>query len=416
MTQSIAVLGRQPALGIAELESLYGAEKLHPLGDQAALIDIDPAEISFSRLGGTIKLARLVTIIDSTDWKQVEQHLSESAAKHSTFLPDGKMSFGLSVYGLDVSPARINATALSVKKLIKATGRPVRVVPNKTPDLSSAQVLHNGLNGERAWELLFIRHGQQTYMAQTTNVQDITAYAARDQARPKRDARVGMLPPKLAQIIINLAVGQVEENEERRTENGEVGTVAVRHSSFLVPRSLTVLDPFCGTGVVLQEALLMGYKTYGTDLEPRMVEYSKTNLDWLSTVYRLPSTVYNLEAADATNHKWDRFDTIAAEAYLGRAFSALPRPEILREVMSDVNAIIKMFLQNVTRQTSPGFRMCIAVPAWKTAHSFAHLKLLDNLTDLGYTRAVFTHVASAELIYHRPEQIVARELVVLVRK
>jgi hypothetical protein len=39
-------------------------------------------------------------------------------------------------------------------------------------------------------------------------VQDIDAYAERDFERPMRDAFVGMLPPKLAQIMLNLAVGE----------------------------------------------------------------------------------------------------------------------------------------------------------------------------------------------------------------
>lgn len=396
MTQSVALLGRQPALGIAELESLYGADIIHPLGDQAALLDIDHTEVTFNRLGGTVKLARLLTVIASTDWKKVEQHLHENAAKHSTFLPEGKMSIGLSVYGLNVNPARINATALSLKKLIKETGRPVRVVPNKTPDLSSAQVLHNGLTSARAWELLCIRHGQQTYIAQTTDVQDITAYAARDQARPKRDARVGMLPPKLAQLIINLAVGQVD------TIGG------MRYA-------VCILDPFCGTGVILQEAILMGYKVYGTDLNQRMIDYTDINLKWLSEASRILHDAYRLQTGDATNYTWEHFDAIAAETYLGRPFSALPKPEILADVMQDVDTIHKKFLRNMAKQTKPGFRMCIAVPAWKTSNGFKHLKTLDHLTDLGYTRLRFVHVDNKDLIYHRENQIVARELVVLQR-
>ena len=79
----------------------------------------------------------------------------------------------------------------------------MRIVPNKALDLSSAQVLHNKLTHRGSWELLLVRGGDKTYLAQTLFVQNIEAYAARDQARPKRDARVGMLPPKLAQILIN---------------------------------------------------------------------------------------------------------------------------------------------------------------------------------------------------------------------
>ncbi len=394
MTQSIAILGRQPALGLAELGSLFG-EAVTPLGAQAALVDTDPGTIPFARLGGTVKLAKLLTVQDTTEWGSLEKWLIQNVAPHTDHLPDGKMDIGLSVYGLSANPKRINATALEVKKVIRAHGRSVRVVPNKTAELSSAQVLHNNLTGPRGWELIFVKHGRHTYIGQTVAIQDIDAYAARDQKRPKRDARVGMLPPKLAQIIVNLA-----DTSGRK-----------------------LLDPFCGTGVVLQEALLMGYDAYGTDLEERMIDYSRVNLDWLGDQYNLANRTYLLETGDATDFRWQSFDTIACETYLGRPFSALPAPEVLNKVIQDVDTIHRKFLQNVRRQTKPGFRMCIAVPAWKTGSlvggygrdGFKHLKVLDSLEELGYTRTVFSHVEVKDLVYHRPEQIVARELVVLTR-
>ncbi len=48
-------------------------------------------------------------------------------------------------------------------------------------------------------------------------MQDVDEYAARDQARPKRDAYVGMLPPKLAQTLINNAYGNELSGEKRVT-------------------------------------------------------------------------------------------------------------------------------------------------------------------------------------------------------
>ena len=64
------------------------------------------------------------------------------------------------------------------------------------------------------------------------------------------------------------------------------------------PRNALLLDPFCGTGVVLQEALLMGYDVYGTDLEPRMIDYSGANLDWLSERFDLSGREMRLEAGE----------------------------------------------------------------------------------------------------------------------
>ena len=55
--RSLSILGRQPALGLAELESLYGAKHVRPVGNVAAAIDVDTLDMDFARLGGSIKLA-----------------------------------------------------------------------------------------------------------------------------------------------------------------------------------------------------------------------------------------------------------------------------------------------------------------------------------------------------------------------
>lgn len=388
MTQSICILGRQPALGLAELESLFGKKKVQPLGTQAALVDATPSDIHFNRLGGSVKLCKLLTYIPSTELPAIMKYIGDTLPEHFKFIPSGKIHIGFSFYGFAFNHGKINAAALSVKKQLKSGSRGVRIIPNKQPDLNTAQVIHNQLTSRHGMEFVLIKIGKRTALAQTVAVQDIEAYAARDQARPKRDARVGMLPPKLAQTIINLA--QPSESD-------------------------AVLDPFCGTGVVLQEALLMGHDVYGTDLEDRMVDYSRDNLEWLAGQYDLSGSTYLLETGDATEHEWQAFDTIAAETYLGRPFSAEPKPEILAEVMNDVHIIHKKFLQNVAKQTKPGFRMCIAVPAWRTKNGFKHLKTLENLEELGYNRQSFVHADNSSLVYHRENQIVARELVVLNR-
>ncbi|MBI4033645.1 hypothetical protein HY379_01465 [Candidatus Saccharibacteria bacterium] len=396
VAKSLCVLGRQPALGLAELESLYGAKHLKPIRG-AALLDVPAEDINFKRLGGTIKTARVLANLPYTDWNQLMHYLRVNIPKHLQHLPTGKFTFGLSVYGMMVNVPEINRSMLEIKKVIKTGGRSARIVPNKTTSLSSAQVLHNKLTHKGAWELILINDRQQTILAQTLFVQDIEAYAARDQARPARDAKVGMLPPKLAQIIINLALGAPEK----------------KHPGAELSRFM-VLDPFCGTGVILQEALMMGYRVVGTDIEPRMVDYTTRNLKWLYQKYpQIQGSMY-VEEADATSYRWQMFSTIASEAYLGRPLASLPSPEKLGEIINDVNTIVKKFLQNLRPQLRDNQRLCIAVPAWQiSAGKFKHLPVLDKLTDMGYNRLSFSHVKNNDLIYFRENQIVAREILVL---
>ena len=409
--QSLMVLGRQPALGLAELESLYGSAKVTAVGEKVAVVDVDPCLLAFDRLGGSVKFCRILTTLETTNWKEIEKFLAQVSPGHSERMPEGKMRLGLSVIGFDISLKKLEASGLTLKKAIKKTGRNVRLVPNKAPELNTAQVLHNQLTGPTGWELVFIRDGSKTVIAQTVKVQDIESYTRRDRERPKRDTKVGMLPPKLAQIIINLAVGELPTDK--------LESICDIPAGEPIPRKLlgkTVLDPFCGTGVLLQEALLMGYDIYGTDLEQRMVDYSQANLDWLKEIYNFDEKE-RLEAGDATGHHWQTADFVASETYLGRPLTSLPDAETMAQNTADCNLIIKKFLRNIHDQIKPGTRLCLAVPAWQTKRDqFKCLPLVDQIEDLGYNRVSFEHLGNESLIYYRPDQIVARQLLVITRK
>lgn len=388
--QTLAILGRQPAIGLAELESLFGADKITPLSGGGVLIDVPAGDIPFARLGGTVKLGGILITLDTTNWKEIERYIVPAAEKHSSYVPEGKLTIGLSVYGLTASRQELERTALSIKKVVKSTGRPVRIVPNKAPEISTPQIIHNKLTHENGWELVFYRNGDQTILMRTNFVQDIESYTARDQARPMRDARVGMLPPKLAQIIINLASSSNDITE--------------------------VLDPFCGTGVILQEAILINKSAYGTDLESRMIEYSKANLDWIVKDLGLQNRQIKLQVGDATTHTWDKtFSTIACEGYLGLPFAHMPSPDHLQESMQASNNIAKGFLKNVGKQVDSGFRMCIGLPAWHLPNSVKHLPCLEELQKLGWQRVRFEHAHPMDLIYRRDDQVVGRELVTLIK-
>jgi tRNA G10 N-methylase Trm11 len=399
--KSLVILGRQPKLGLAELESLYKPEHIVALGEDAAVSDLTVADIAFSRLGGSVKLCEIHETIETTDWKRIEKALIKVAPGLFTEANEGKLHLGLSVYGQKMSPLDIHATALRLKKIVRAkTNQTVRVVPNTATLLSSAQIIHNKLLGSQGAEIVVYITETQTIIAKTVAEQDIDAYTKRDQARPKRDARVGMLPPKLAQIIINLATSDTDP----------------KHGSI-------VLDPFCGTGVVLQEASLMGFDIAGSDLEPRMVEYTDANLQWLATinlniaVHSDDGTYYQLKQADATTDELPKANIIACEGYLGQPFSAFPAEDKLREVMQTCNGVMKGFLKNIHGQIEPETRLCIGLPAWVRPNgTIEHLKLLDSLEELGYNRVSFVHVRTQELLYYRPGQVVARELLVITRK
>ncbi len=367
----LAVLGRLPKLSIAELESLFSeVEPRFTKALPALATFVSPENPDINRLGGTQKLA--VELPDGFNY------LIDSLAD----LPDGKITLGISDFRAHTNARKAGGEALKIKKILQRRGRSVRVLENKTAVLSTATSHHNQLAEKpNHVEIIMTDFGN----FKLTGVQNITKYAKRDQARPARDAKVGMLPPKLAQILINLCGN--------------------------LPKNATVLDPFCGTGVVLQEAHLMGYKPYGTDLEPRMIDYSQKNLDWLGC------DNYTLEPGDATSHTWQHFDAIAAEAFLGQPMSRPPAEIKLKQEKMRCREIILGFLKNLASQTASKTPVVIAVPAWLRENgTYSRLNLLDEVEKLGYNVKKFINVGPDYLLYYREGQIVARDIIVLRKK
>lgn len=387
----IVILGRQPAIGMAELEHLYGARQARWFSDQSALIDAD--RFAIDHLGGTQKAGRVVFELPHGDWhrasmKIVQTYVREWAQK------DGKITLGISAYGFSESSREIQKTGIILKQKLKKTDVSLRLIPNTEPALNTATSHHNKLGlSDNKVELIVVRaRNGRIVVAESIGAQNITAFAHRDQGRPKRDAFVGMLPPKLADIMINLAV------------------IPGKNTS---PR---VLDPFCGTGVVLQEAALMGYSVYGTDLSDKMIDFSTTNLQWLADTHNIKIDM-TLHQGDAIDTKWTTpIDAVVGETYLGQPFSAPPSPSKLAEVRKNCNFIIGSFLRNIGTQLAPGTPVCIAVPAWRdTNGQFSHLPLVDQLDQYGFKQYEFKNVSKNDLLYYREDQVVARELLVLVK-
>lgn len=391
----ISILGRQPALGAAELEQLYGAANIRWFSDQT--VTVDNASFDFEQLGGSQKAGKVITELASSDWHKISQYIVSTYTRNWSS-HEGKVTLGISAYGFkNVTVRDIQKTGIILKQKLRQQSVSLRLVPNTEAALNTATSHHNklGLSPNKV-ELLIVRGSNgTTIIAESVGAQNITALAARDQARPYTDAFVGMLPPKLARMMVNLALSTSKRNS-----------------------SSIVLDPFCGTGVVLQEALLLGYSTYGTDLSEKMVDYSNKNLQWLDAKFHFQDNNFAIEQGDAMTHHWQQpIDAVACEAYLGQPFSAPPSPAKLTEVRGNCNHIISSFLRNIGEQITPGTPLCVAVPAWRdTEGRFTHLPLVNDLKKLGYVRHQFTTVSDNDLLYYRENQVVARELLVLTRR
>ena len=391
----VAIAGRQPLISLAEIQAVYDkAARL--VGKKLVFFEVEDTgsvEVvpNINRLGGSLKLGRFF----DTDFGKLAKFL---AAAH----PEGKITLGISDFSKQKKSGLAKQKSMELKRNLARMGRSVRVITSNEPEISSATAHHNQL-GEKAgcFEIFLI--DREIYLSLGT--QNITAYTERDQARPARDAKVGMLPPKLAQILINLC--------------GKL------------PEGARVLDPFCGTGVVLQEAAIMGYVPYGTDLNGRMVEYSKKNLSWLfnernqkrfkllsSLIQKKDQILNAISVGDATSFTWEgEIDAVAFEGYLGAPMSKPPVDIKFKTEKAKCREIAIGFLKNITPQIKSGTPVVMALPAWLRENGkYAGLNILDEIQEMGYNFEKFQDLSQSDLLYYREGQIVAREIIVIRKR
>ena len=391
----VAIAGRQPLISLAEIQALYD-KSARLVGKKLVFFNIDEDDeenISpdINRLGGSLKLGRFF----DTDFSKLAKFLA-------TAHPEGKITLGISDFSKQKKSGLAKQKSMELKRNLAKIGRSVRVITSNEPEISSATAHHNQL-GEKAgcFEIFLI--DREIYLSLGT--QNITAYTERDQARPARDAKVGMLPPKLAQILINLC--------------GKL------------PEGARVLDPFCGTGVVLQEAAIMGYVPYGTDLNERMVEYSKKNLSWLfnernrkrfkilpDLIQKKDQILNAISVGDATSFTWEgEIDAVAFEGYLGAPMSKPPVDIKFKTEKAKCREIAMGFLKNITPQIKSGTPVVMALPAWLRENGkYAGLNILDEIQEMGYNFEKFQDLSQSDLLYYREGQIVAREIIVIRKR
>jgi len=371
----IAILGRQPELGLVELECVLGGERLEPFGRQAALMS---EAVHADRLGGVLKVAEVLYRGSATPLRNLPVKAAELPMRG-----EGKTPFAISAYGTGDTPKMLMAAGLELKKVLRERGHgSVRLVtPGKGLAVSAAELHHNRVI-EDGFELLVVANGGEMVVARTLGVQDIDWYSKRDYDRPARSAKVGMLPPKLAQVLVNTVQAPM------------------------------VYDPFCGTGVVLQEALLMDRAAQGSDLAEEMVAATQTNLEWLQRQVTQTLPKWQVVRADAREAALPPGCAGGGEGYLGPNLTHSPSPSELAGIRPGLLALYADVLTSWTGQLPSGGEVSLCVPAWRIGKDWHYLGLIDVLPRLGYTLKSFRGV-SAPLLYARADQVVGRQLLLL---
>jgi len=408
--------GRIPSLSLLELSAVCRAQGFLPsmttIGKEAFIVNlpattaIDPL---FYSLGGMIKCGKIIATERSLDGafstiSRLQKNECEGAEK--------RVTFGISSYTIAQKRQKENRqkhayslqrAGVALKKELVFAGVSTRFVAPQRSEcaLSSVVVEKNHLLEQGNAEWVLLQNGDEWHIGKTTAVQEFEEFSKRDWHRPYRDMRVGLLPPKIARIMVNLS-------EQ--------------------PKSATLLDPFCGLGTVLQEALLLGYShLLGSDLEQKQVDATNKNIEWLiqssseKIEDALPFAAKKCDARKLQSCFSDHaVDAVITEPYLGPILHQ-HSTAITKSVQDDLCVLYVDSFREWKKILKKNGRIIIVFPVWLFHGKKIFLPCLEEIKKLGYknetipanlSRFIAEKTERGSIIIAREGQHVGRELFV----
>jgi len=377
MSTYLFITGNHPYLSIAELYGRYPKADFQFNADGFVIMEsdfeIDQAE--FNRLGGSLKCAN---ILYESGRDGLINAISELLLAH---YKDTKLDYGLSIYGYPEKQLR--PILLELKKELKKKEIKSRFINNEFQNISAAQ--YKSIKG-KGLEVIAAKTDNEFLIGETVGMQDIDFYSKRDYGKPFRDMQMGMLPPKLAQILINLS--------------GVDGKI---------------WDPFCGSGTIIMEGLLMGKEMLGTDISESRVEGAKRNIEWLKNEFDIKSDA-ELIVHDATKLLDKKFDAIVFEGDLGIPHNKYIDPSKLEEVVDHLDELYVRFFENLKTMKCNKPIVC-ALPFLRTYNSgeVDLGKTIQKIEKMGFKRTpllpdVIQKPDMFVLKYIREDQAVGRAI------
>jgi tRNA (guanine10-N2)-dimethyltransferase len=359
------ILGNNPELSVAEIQAVLGKVKVILQCRQYLLADCSKFDCQkiMRQLGGTIKIGMVVGKRPS-EGPVLDLAFSQSGP--------GRFNFGLSFYG--VKP---NNLGMKIKRLLKEKGLPARLVVSREPALSSVIVTK-----EKCHDFLV----GPDFFGLTCAVQDFEGYGQRDYGRPQSDALSGMLPPKLARMMVNLSELEPEQ---------------------------TLLDPFCGSGTILAEALDLGFKNLmASDISAKAVSDTEKNSQWLVKKFKLSNFKFQIFNCDvkalSSKIKIGSVAGVVTEPYLGPALKGNEKKETILNIISEVEGLYQAALAEFKKILKPKGKVVMIWPQWHLGQQIFDLNLSDATAKIGFKR-----LDDNNLMYKREEQRVWRRVVIL---
>ncbi len=370
-------LGNTPELTLAELEQLLPAKPAQ-FETELAQAELNPnfsPEKLQQQAGGVVKILEHLTNLETKEPEEIKEAVvSNLLAEHQS---EQKITFSLFYPQADFQP-KLSLT--QIKKALNKHVSNVRYLESDPAGLSAAVLLHQDV-----LELAIFTVEEQLVLAKTVTIQDIDDWTKRDRQKPYADHQRGMLPPKVARMMVNIAKGNLTATKQNNQP--------------------TLYDPFCGSGTVLMEAILRGFEVQGADLSAEAVVGTQKNLEWLSQEYQLESK-FSVEQRDATHgfaHQLQPWvDTIVTEPFLGKQ---TPKQAELPNIFKGLYRTYLGTMKNWRQILRHGAVVVVITPIVEGKNKTYRLqKLIDNWSDLGYT------TISQPIEYSRSKARVKRQI------
>ncbi len=380
--------GKNWKLSLAELVSFFKARKFKfeivGLSKSFFVIasegPLNPSIID--DLGGVIKIGRGISCIPLKTVENaflrrkkqartdIKTYLSADHATNEIFeTPLEKFTFGVSLYFENSRFLRFSREAQRFlgsyfKEELAAQGKKANFMgfpkDREMPQLTHVEVLKKNLI-EKSAEILFCIGKNQAFISKTIAVHNPFEFQKRDIDRPVQ-RRIFSIPPRLAKIMVNLA--------------------------SCLPGNI-LLDPFCGVGTILQEAMLLKAKVLGIDINPWCVKASCSNLEWLKQQYDLDRADYTVLLGDArrlTNQICkESVDCVVSEPDLGPPLRHFPTESYAKRIVNTLEPLYWDFLEETYKVLKDGGRLVVVAPYVKARNGApVHLNINERAMTLGF--------------------------------
>lgn len=437
MPSYAAFIGHQPHISLAELSATAPGFKLRGVFQRTVALFESSADLDqqyLNGLGGTVVLARGLEPMPKDAEAIPELLLKE--------LEDvkGKTTFSLRTVG--VQPRVVGKLYRTCKDFLRSKGRSSRYVGNeRTPAPSVVLHENNLIDKTGGCEIVILEDKEFFWAGVTVGAQNVNAYTFRDTQKPVRDTTVGLLPPKLAQTLLNFGLwlkppvmaagaevaaataGKVTATKEEKAKAKE----KAKKKAAAVPLApYTVFDPFCGTGVIPIECLLRGFRVLASDKSEKAVTGTQKNVEWLRRKFDLkktdlPSAVWKQDATKPFDFEKvkvpSRPDVVVTETSLGPNLKSRPTVKDAQSLRSENEKIQEGFLKAAAASLL-GVPLVCTWPVWYCSKGVVMLERVWKMVDkYGYEAVLPPGIQPLgerrSLVYRRPEQFVGREIVLL---